>query len=1054
MNLSKFAVGNRVVVSTALLLCLVSGTLAYYDMSRREDPRIVIRTSVVVTRWPGARAEKVENLVTDPIEEAAGEIDQVKEIVSESRTGLSIVYVTLEDDVIAVDQVWDDLRAKVDRVRSTLPRGSSPPMVDTDFDDVFAVCLALHQVPGPGTDRARSPYSPRELEVWGQKVVDELKEIESVAKVRLEGVQREVVHLEVDSGDWGRIDLSTADLARILEARNIVAPGGEIDTERGRFSVQPSGEFEAVPELSTVLVGQGEGQTPVRLGDLGVSIERRYEEPARALCRYGSPAFGQTPCLVLAVSMKDGRNIVEMGEEIDRRIANLEASVLPSDLRLARVNDIPRQVEAKVGEFVSNLWEGMAIVFAVALLMLGFRPALIMAGAPLSIVASILVVSKMGVDLESCSIASLIIALGMLVDNVIVVSDNALRLVAEGRSRAEASWRGAHELAIPILSSTLTNAAAFVPMLWIPGSLGEYIRSLPIVVSVTLLASYLIAMTVSPLLLSVLLPARTAGVASWRPLGPLARRYRRLVAWCVDHWTVTLGTAAAALAGSLALLPSIGTQFFPPGYRDQFYVHVWLPEGSPIAATDAVTREVEAAILRTSRKDGAERLAGTVSFVGYGGPRLFLSANPEQEIPNYAHVVVNTSGPDVTAAWVEELRAEVSKIPGARIEVRPYDLGPGVKNPVEFRLSGEDGAVLRREAAQWVRLFRDTPGSMNAYHNWHNAGYQIQVDVDEEAASRAGVTNADVADTLDGLLSGAHLTTFREGDHEVAVVFRARRQERARLGFSGVFVPGRSGKVPLSSLTRLEPTYEPAVIVRRDQERTITVGCQVASGHLANDVSAALLPALEERVRRLGPGYSLARGGEMKETETARRDVNRAFIVGLALIVLVLIIQYDSWLKPLVILLTIPLGLIGALLGLYVTGWPLGFMASLGIVSLAGVVVNNALILIDFIDGGLASGTPLRAAVIDAGLLRMRPILLTTLTTMGGLVPLAYGGGPLWEPMAWVMLFGLVVATFLTLLVIPTMYCLFAEKLGMRVPSPGRGAEPGMHPEGVAAETP
>ncbi|MBI4616749.1 MAG: efflux RND transporter permease subunit [Planctomycetes bacterium] len=1034
MNLPRFSVQKRATILTAMALCMLSGVNSFFKMSRREDPRIVIRTCYILTRWPGASATKVEQLVTDPLEKAAGEIDEVKEMVSESKTGLSVIYISLEDDVWDVDQVWDKLRARVERSRGELPQGAGTPIVDTDFDDVYAVCLALYQTPPPGKDKIERPYTPREMEILADRIEDELKEIESVAKVKKHGVQPEVVYLDVDSADWGQISLTPKELGNILEARNIVAPGGEVDTELGRFSVKPTGEFEAVPELDEVVVGLREEKIPIRLGDLEIAASRRYEDPPTTLVRYGDTEVPGAPAILIAASMKDGRNIIDMGEEIDRRVRELRASELPADVALVKVNDLPRQVDEKIDEFVENLWEGMAIVVLIALVMIGWRPALIMASAiPLSIIGSLAVVALMGVELESCSIASLIIALGMLVDNAIVVSDNAVRLMGEGVPRVEAAWRGAQELAIPILTSTLTTVAAFLPMILIPGNLGEYIRSLPIVVSVTLLASFFAAMTVTPLMCALLLKPKKVDPEK-KGKSFIVRGYKALVAWCIAHRMVTLGGAAAALAGALALLQVIGSQFFPPGYRDQCFVHIWLPEGSSIAATDRTAKEVEEILRKKSAKDGKERMVSSITFVGSGGPRLFLASSPEQTVPNYAYIVVNTSGPEVTSDWVEELRAEVSKIPGARIDVRRYDLGPGLKNPVEWRLSGEDAQVLRAKAAEMVQTFREVPGTVNPYDDWKNAGYQIEVDVDEEAASLAGVTNADVADAMNGLLSGAYLTTYREGDHSVEVLLRVRPEQRSRLeDLSRSYVNGRSGKVPLGSVARVKQTWEPAVIVRRDQVRAVTVGCQVAKGHLPNDVSTAVAEKLADFKKNLPSGMNLAEQGEMKETNKSQDDVYMALQIGIALIVLILIAQYNSFLKPFVIMMTVPLALVGAFLGLWVTGWPLGFMACLGIVSLAGVVVNNAIILIDFVETGVAAGQPLRQALVDAGVIRMRPIMLTSLTTIGGLFPLALAGGPLWEPMAWVMIYGLVFSTFLTLVVIPTVYCWFAETFRMKV---------------------
>ena len=499
-----------------------------------------------------------------------------------------------------------------------------------------------------------------------------------------------------------------------------------------------------------------------------------------------------------------------------------------------------------------------------------------------------------------------------------------------------------------------------------------------------------------------------------------------------------LGSVFALFFTSLLLVPVIGSQFFPGGTRDQFFVKVWLPEGAPIAATARIARQVEQILVEESPAGedpkSPHRLSNAVTLVGTGGPRLMLTMEPEYPHPYFALIIVNVTDARGAQAYARDVRERVRDIPDARVTVEEFMLGPPIKDPVAFRLSGPDANVLRQAAEEMIVRFKKTDGIRYPRSDWGSEGYYAAVEIDPHAANLAGVTNIDVARTTKTTISGLQLTTFREGDHLVPVVLRTNREHRERLhDLADIFVDGSHGKVPLNAIATVVPTWEPAVVARRNKVRTVTVGSRVAAGELSNDVAARLKPRLEELVATLPPGYRLEQAGEYEETTSAETQVVRAVMLAVMLIVLILIVQYNSLLKPLVILFTVPLALIGVLVGLWLTGWAMGFMANLGVISLIGIVINNAIVLIDFIESRVAEGQPLRAAVTEAGRLRMKPIVLTSLTTVGGLLPLSLFGGPLWAPMTNGMIFGLIFSTVLTLLVVPTIYVLFAERLGMKV---------------------
>ncbi|MCP5070580.1 MAG: efflux RND transporter permease subunit [bacterium] len=1057
MNITRFTVRHRTTTMAIVFVALMLGYQTFQSMPRREDPEITIRDAVVITQWPGATAEKVEELVTDPLETAINQMSAVEKIVSQSKTGVSIITISLVETTPAkaVDQAWDLMRHKIAETRPVLPDGCGEPRVNSEFGDVFSVCLALHQRPAEGATSIAPEHrlSWRDLEILADDVETQLKAIPAIAKIDKLGIQDEVIYLEVPSAEWAKIALTGDQLADLLNAQNIVAPGGQIDAGDSRYSVRPTGEFEAFRAMSDVVVGRHEDDLPVFMRDLPIRITRTHVQPMKAHFRMTTPEYQAGESLLLAISMKSGENVVQMGKDIEGKIREMRSGTLPYDVELTIVNDIPRQVGTLVTDFVTNLWQAILIVLAVAFLMMGWRPALVMATAvPLSMIAAFGVVRGFGVELEQFSIASLIIALGMIVDNAIVVSDNTVRLIDEGMPRIKACVEGATSLAVPIITSTLTTVAAFLPMLTIVGNVGEYVGSLPIVVATTLLISFVVAMTVTPIMCYWLLKPSQAksGPSLMQRLFGRVRRggatraagepeaYDRIILWCLNHKGLTLGVAGAAFVASLQLIPLIGNQFFPMGDRDQFFVHVWLPEGSSIEATEQIVERVEAKILATSvtKIDGepVERLANAITMVGTGGPRLMLTSAPEHNFPNYAYLVVNTTDPTCSADWVEELKEAVQDIEGAQVDVRRFVLGPPVKNPIEVRLTAESADELRERAVDLVAVFRKTPGVLSPRSTWKNPSYEVEVKIDPDAANLAGVTNMDVASTMNGLISGRRLTTYREGDHLVPVYLRMLDEERSRLtDLSRIYVNGRSGKVPLSSLATLEPNWQPAVIARRNQRRTLSVGGPAAAGFLANDVALSMESEVDKIVASMSPGSSWEYGGEMAESVKSQAKLAGAFALSGLLILLVLISQYNSFAKPFVVLAAVPLSLIGALVGLYLTGWALGFMPMLGIISLAGIVINNAIILIDFIEQGVREGKPLRTAVAEAGRLRMKPIVLTTLTTVGGMLPLALFAGPMWAGMAWSVIYGLSLSTVLTLLVVPTLYTLCVERFNLKI---------------------
>ncbi|MFT7643295.1 MAG: multidrug efflux pump subunit AcrB [Pirellulaceae bacterium] len=1091
MNLAAFAIKYRPIVLTFSALLMLWGVYSYFTMPRREDPEYTVRTCAVTTVWPGAPAEKVEQLITDPIEEAIDSIDEVDIVYSTSSTGQSTVYVDAEESVSAekIDNVWDKVRARMKRVK--MPAAGIQPDVNDEYGDTFVLLLSVYQKPLPGHDKIERPYSLRELDIISKAIKDKLRLLPGVAKAEQYGVTEEAIYIEADMGTWSQLSLTIDRLGNLAESRNIVASGGTIDTTAGQFTVKPGGELNAVDELESIIVGatgKGEATRPVYLKDLDVDIRRGYQDPPTYFCRFRD-ADTTAPSVVVAISMKSGANIVTICEAAKARVKELQEieKIIPPDIGIGLVSDQSENVSGKINDVVSNVIGAILIVVVIVYLFVGMRTAIVMAAnIPVVVLSAIALITIFGVQLEQISLASIIIALGLLVDNAVQVCDQSRVNQIAGMNPTEATVRGASMLASPMLMGTATTVAAFAPMLFgLVGSKQEYIYSLPVTLSVTLGISWVLAMTLCTILAAWIIRAPADPNAPSGPLALLMSKlqrkspgksdnggiidsvFRGVVRKAIDLKFVTVGISFA-LFGLCILLPLygfVGSEFFPKDLRDQFVVEVFLPETATISQTNKAAKRVEEIVQRLSPGTDSsgqpvEKLRAMRTMVGGGGARWYLSWGPESRKPNYAEILVRTTDPHFTPQLAIEVRriAEqgdealgLKPISGVRVVPQELYLGPS-EDPVEIRIIGSGFAnmdVLRYWADRVKDLVRNDKRTWDVNDSWGISGFQLRVDIDEDRANLAGVTNSQIAKTLNAYYSGQRLTTFREGDHLVPVYLRLKPEDRESLkGLENAFVEGHKGKVPLNSVATLNASWEPARIERRDLNRVIEVRSQVEPGVRGNDVVKEIMSsyAMKQIEAELPSGYRIEVGGALAESQEGASQLGACLGISLLTIVLLLVVQYNGWVKPTIILTTLPLALIGALPGLFLTGNPLGFMPQLGILSLFGIVLNTGIIFIEFADMLIADAArksdgsgpivgltsdQFRNCLVDSCKQRLMPIFLTTATTIGGLLPLALAGGPLWEGMAWAMIFGLIVATMLTLLVIPALYAIFVEAFGV-----------------------
>lgn len=1123
MSLSAFAVKYKPIVISIALLLMAYGAISFVTMPRREDPQFTIRVCVISTQWPGAPATKVEELVTDKIEQEVNSIEEVDSIRSTSLQGQSTVFVEVNDDIppSEIPNVWDKVRARVQLAK--MPDPAVRPIVNDEFGDTAVLVLAIHQVPVHGREEVREDerYTFRELEVFADEVKDAIQLLPGVGKVEKFGVLEEAVYIESDLGNWSQIDLTTQALERMAAERNIIEPGGQISTASGHYSVNPGGEFDAISEILRIasVVQSGDDENNVYLSDLGMKAVRGYEDPPRYICRFGDTKKS-VPAISLGITMKSGSNIIDICERSKRRVRELieVEQRLPTDIAVIPVSDQSENVAAKINDVVVNMAQAIMIVVAVVFLVVGFRTSFVMAAnIPIVVIATLGIITFFDVELEQISLAALIISLGLLVDNAVQVCDQARTNQIAGMKPFRAAVEGANTLAIPMLVGTLTTMAAFLPMLFaLEGGAKEYVYSLPVTVSTTLAVSWMLAMTLCVILAGLFIRVsansnRPSSPVLWlfSVVGSLVVRifrkkksakaaeaaenseppivsdapsepkgnliydaYRALALPAIRFKWITV-IATVGLMGFILSMP-VSSEFFPEADRDQFAVKIRLPETATIQKTDEIAKQVEEVIRKLSPvKEGqttydekGQRLRAMRTMVGGGGSRWHLGWDPEPQTRNYAEILVRTTDGRFTNEFSERVREVcergddslgIKPIVGARVVPVKLALGPPA-DPLLLRVIGNgfaDQKVLRKKSQELEAIVRAQKETWNVHNSWGVNGFKVRVNVDEDRATLAGITNSQVARTLNSYYTGLKLTDFREGDHQVPVYFRLRPDERTSIrGLLEAFVEGDKGKVPLSALAAFKFSWELAKIQRRDMNRVIEVSARMEPGVSGNDVVSRVLksPEFKKLEESLPTGYWIEPGGSFAESQDAAGQMGISFLASFLLIILCLIVQYNGWAKPMVILATLPMALAGAWLGLYLTDNALGFMPQLGILALFGIVLNTAIIFVEFADIVIAeksrslgserstdsksiaglSREEFRECLISAGQQRMLPIFLTTATTVGGLIPLAYSGGPLWVGLAWCMIVGLLLTTVLTLFVVPAIYALFVESFGMR----------------------
>ena len=903
-------------------------------------------------------------------------------------------------------------------------------------------------VRNPAETRARlaavagDKYSYRQLDEFTDLMQKAMQTLPAASKVQRSGVLKQRIYLDYSQQRLAAYGIHTSALPQLFASRNSDFPGGILEVGSRNITIDPSGELANEHDIGEMMAPRVPGVLPTHLRDV-VDISRDYESPAQFKNYYSAQMpdgrWRRSRAITVAIQMRAGEQIRDFGVAVDQLLENMK-SQLPADLIVARTSDQPKQVAEIIDVFMSSLYEAVVLVVIVALI--GFwewRSALLMAlSIPLTLAMTAGFMSVLGLDLQQISIGSLIIALGLLVDDPVVANDAIKREMAAGQPRAIAAWLGPTKIGRAILFATITNIAAYVPLLLLSGDLGRFIYAIPVVLASSLVASRIVSMTFVPMLGYYLLRPDTRPQPSLEGHTGFAAKYADAVRFALRHRWLSLAATGLAIGLGFAATSKIKSDFFPRDLSYLSYVDVWLPTDAPLSATNAVAAQTESIVQRVAAEFGKthaaedgkthEILKSVTSFVGGGAPRFWFSVAPEVQQLNYAQVLLQVNDKHDTNALLPLIQRAVSaEVPGARVDVRELEMGKPVGIPVSVRISGSSIPELRKLAENAKRIFAQIPNARGVRDDWGEESFTVKLKVDQERAGDAGVSNRDVAIASASAMNGVPLTNLREGDQEIPVVLRLRLEDRALISdvqSLNVTALGGAGRAMLRQVSDLSYGTETEKLRRRDQFRTITVAAFPVPGALPSEVMNAARPQLTALAASLPPGYSLVIGGAEEEQNKGFGEMSIIMASSVFMIFLALVIQFNHAFKPIIVFLTIPLGVVGALVALAVMGKPFGFIAFLGVASLIGVIVSHVIVLFDFVEEKHAEGAPLEEALVDAGIHRLRPVLVTVGATVFALFPLALHGGPFWEPLCYAQIGGLTFATVGTLWLVPVLYAI------------------------------
>lgn len=1036
-NLSEWALGNRPLVLFAMLAFAIIGAWSYKHLGQSEDPPFTFKVMVVRTNWPGATAEQVSRQVTEPIEKALLNTGQYEFIRSYSRPGESQVIFVARDSLRskAIPDLWYQVRKRVGDIKPTLPREIVGPFFNDEFGDTFGNIYALT---GQGFDYAV-------MRDYADRIQLELQRVPDVGKIELEGLQDEKVWIELSNTKLATLGVSLQQVQQALADQNAIAATSFFETPTDRVQLRVTGQFQSVEDIRSFPIQAGD--RTVHLGDIA-EIKRGFADPASPKMRFmGEDAIG------IAVAMKDGGDILKLGSTLDAEFERLQKT-LPAGMQLRKVSDQPHAVEESVGEFVQVLTEAVVIVLLVSFFSLGLRTGLVVGVTiPLVLAMTFFVMHYFGIGLHKISLGALVLALGLLVDDAIIAVEMMATKMEQGYDRLRAASFAWESTAFPMLTGTLITAAGFLPIATAASSTGEYTRSLFQVVTIALVVSWIAAVLFIPYLGDKMLPdlfnpqpprpeslagrwhARRLQWADRHPAfarwiapkvhahdhdpyqRPFYVRFRRFLDVCLRHRWWVIAATAALFVFSLLIFRFVPQQFFPDSTRPELMVDIELAEGASLQATQA-----QAAKLEKLLKD-REGISNYVAYVGTGSPRFYLPLDQQLPATNFSQFVVlteNTKAREATRDWL--LKDVIPQFPDVQMRVTRLENGPPVGYPVQMRISGEHIEQVQAIARQVEAKVRANPHVMNVNLDWSEPSKVVRLVIDQDRARALGVSSAQVSQLLGTSLSGMSVSTYREGNRLIEMLLRGPDNERVRLDMLGsLAIPTSSGtSVTLSQVARLEYVFEDGIIWHRNRLPTVTVRADIADAKQPLDVVQQILPTLEEIRAGLPSGYLLETGGTVEDSTRGQDSIKAGMPLFLIVVATLLMLQLRSFSRAAMVLVTAPLGIIGATLFLLLFRAPFGFVALLGTIALAGMIMRNSVILIDQIQQDIDAGHDRWHAIIDATVRRFRPIVLTALAAVLAMIPLSRSA--FYGSMAISIMGGLIVGTVLTLVFLPALY--------------------------------
>lgn len=1011
MNFVKKSLKYPQVTISVLVLVFIVGAYSLVSMPRREDAKIHVRIGQVIAYYPGANSLQVEEQVTRKLEQYLFQYEEVKKekTISMTRDGVAIINVWVNDHVENLDTFWSKLNHQLLVLKAVnLPPGVQGPFVNYEFGDTEALLIAV-EMDQPDDARLRD---------YILQLEDHLKTIKAVSKIKRIGEQKEQIVITSDSARLSQYGISLANVVQVLQSQNNIGPAGDVKTADAKVVLHSEGYYKTADEIADQIIGTaGTGQV-VRLKDVA-RIERRYQEPTSKTMVNGCNT------MLLAVQMHEGNNIVAFGKEVDKKLDQATRR-LPSGVKLTTIVNQPRIVDKNVSQFMREFLMAIIAVLLIIVLLLPFRVAAVAAAAiPMTIAVTFAVMHAIGIELHQVSLASLIVVLGMVVDDAIVVADNYVELLDKGIERQTAAWLSATELVIPILTATLAIIAAFLPLVILTGMVREFIIALPLTVAIALSSSFVVAMLFTPILCMTFIKKGIrdssaeipSGKKKFSMLNVMQRGYNKTIAWCMAHPALTIAGCLSSLVLAALLYQVVPQKFFPAAERNQFVVDLWMPTGTKLEKTEQAVLSIHNLIKNDSR------VVSYATFIGAGAPRFYYNFTPEPPVENFAQILINTKTDEETRQLRLELNAKADReVPEGNIRARLLQQGRSYVAPVEIRIVGDELPTLKETAVRIQEIVHRTGMTASVRTDFKEDYYGVAIGL-KDSAARLGFTATAVARSVHAGFTGVPVSTLYEGNKPVEILLRL--DERNRRNFDDLqnmylTSPVTGAAVPLRQIATLEPQWHTGRIMHRNGLRTLTVLCEPAEGVLASELLKKIRPDIDGLT--LPVGYTIEYGGEYENRRETFSEMSLALGISLLLIFLVLLFQFRNLKESSMVMLTIPLSVFGALLGLLVTRNSFGFTAFVGLMSLSGLVVRNAIILIDHANDLLRQGVSIPAAALEAGKRRLRPIFLTASAAAVGVLPMILSGSPMWSPLASVIAVGLMFGMVISLLLVPVLY--------------------------------